>query len=50
MMATLLKYYPDEDHFFIYNNATTHLSQPADSVTTMYLATINTACWLFLIV
>ena len=25
-MAILSKYYPDEDHFFVYNNTTTHCS------------------------
>jgi hypothetical protein len=31
----LLKYYPDEDHFFIYDNATTHLLQLADSLSAL---------------
>ena len=31
-MAILSKYYPDEDHFFIYNNATTHCSRAGDAL------------------
>ena len=31
-MAILSKYYPDEDHFFIYDNATTHRSRAGDAL------------------
>lgn len=31
-MVILSKHYPDEDHFFTYDNASTHLSRPADAL------------------
>ncbi|KAH9952405.1 hypothetical protein BGW80DRAFT_1452516 [Lactifluus volemus] len=31
-MAILSRYYPDEDHYFIYDNASTHLSRSADAL------------------
>jgi hypothetical protein len=34
-MIILSKYYPDEDHFFIYDNATTHLSRSVDSLSAL---------------
>jgi hypothetical protein len=34
-MTILSKYYPDEDHFFLYDNATTHLSRSADSLSAL---------------
>jgi len=34
-MTILSKYYPNEDHFFIYDNATTHLARSADSLSAL---------------
>jgi hypothetical protein len=34
-MAILSKHYPNEDHYFIYGNASTHLLRPADALSVM---------------